>query len=256
MNQFYAFTKKELHESFATYRIYILLAVFVLLGMMGPLMAVLTPAILEMIATTDSGITITMPDPTAVDSWTQFFSSFSQMGSLALLFLFAGVMANEFSRGTLVNLLTKGLRRHTVILSKFFSASLLWAVAIVFSVGVCYLYTAFYFETEAIPYFALVFLAPWIFGLFMIALLIFGGTLFGGFGGSVGIGLGVFFTLVFVNMIPGAERYNPVSLSGGALSLISGTGTAADLLPAILIGVATTILLVVGAIVVFNRKKV
>jgi len=256
MNQFLAFTKKELRESIATFRLYILIAVFVLFGIMGPLMAILAPIILEMVAVEGSGITIIMPDPTAVDAWTQYFSSFAQMGSLALVILFAGIMANEFSRGTLVNLLTKGLKRHTVIISKFFSSALLWTIAIVLSIGVCYMYTAFYFETEAIPNFALVFVAPWLFGLFMISLLIFGGTLFGNFGGSLGVGLGVFFTLVFVNMVPGFERYNPVSLSSSALSLINGTGAAADLFPSILIGIAATIFLIVGAILVFNRKKV
>jgi len=256
MNQFLAFTKKEFREGIATFRIYILLAVFILLGLMGPLLAVLTPALLEMVAAADSGITITMPDPTAIDSWTQFFSNFAQMGSFAIIFLFAGVMANEFSRGTLVNLLTKGLKRHTVILSKFFSSTLLWTVAIIISIGVCYMYTAFYFETEPISYFALVFVAPWVFGLFMISLLIFGGTLFGSFGGSIGIGLGTFFILVFAGMIPGFDRFSPVSLSGGALSLIAGTGTASDLLPAIIVAAVSIVLLIVGAILVFNRKKV
>jgi len=80
--------------------------------------------------------------------------------------------------------------------------------------------------------------------------------LFSSFGGSLGIGLGVFFALVFANMIPGFERYNPVSLSGGALSLIAGAGTASDLLPAILIGIASIIVLLVGAVIVFNKKKV
>jgi len=256
MNQFLAFTKKELRESAATFRIYILLAVFFLFGVMGPLLAVLTPVILEMVAVEGSGITITVPDPTAADSWMQFFSNFSQMGSLAIMFLFAGIMANEFSRGTLVNLLTKGLKRHTVVLSKFFSSALLWTIAIVLSIGVCYMYTAFYFETEVIPHFALVFVAPWLFGLFMISLLIFGGTLTGGFGGSIGIGLGVFFTLVFANMVPGFDRYNPISLSSSPLNLITGAGTASDLLPAILVAAASIILMIVGTIVVFNKKKV
>ena len=255
MNQFFAFTKKEFYESVATFRLYILLVVFVLFGVMGPMLAILTPAIMEMVAAGDSGITIILPDPTAIDSWTQFFGNFSQMGSLALAVIFAGIMSSELSRGTLVNLLSKGLKRHTVILSKFFSAGVLWTLAITFSVGICWLYTAFYFDMADISHTALVFVAPWLFGLFLIALLVFGGTLFGNFGGSLGVGFGTFLTLVFVNMIPGAERYNPVSLAGGALSVMNGTGEAADFIPAILICVATIVMLLVGSISVFNRKK-
>lgn len=255
MNQFIAFMKKELWESIATFRLYIVVAVFIILGLMGPLMAVLTPAILEMLAN-DTGITIILPEPTAVDAWTQFFSGFGQMGTLAVAVIFSGIMANEFSRGTLTNLLTKGLKRHTVILSKFFNAGLLWTVSVLLSFAVCYAYTAFYFETEAIPHVVLVFGAPWLFGLFLIALLVFGGTLFGNFAGSLGTCLGVFFTLVFVNMIPNIGRFNPASLSTGTLAIINGTGKPSDFTPAIIICAVAIIVLISGAIGVFNRKKV
>ena len=256
MNQFIAFTKKELWESVATLRLYILLAVFVLFGVMSPLLAILTPALLEMFADADMGIIITLPEPTAIDSWAQFFSNFSQMGTLAVAIIFSGIMSNEFSRGTLTNLLTKGLKRHTVILSKFFSASILWTASVVVSVLICYAYTAFYFETEAIPYIILVFGAPWLFGLFIISLLMFGGTLFGSFYGSLSIALGTFFALVFVNMIPAANRFNPASLAGGTLSIISGAGEPSDFIPAVLICVIAVIALICGSISVFNRKKV
>jgi len=256
VNQFIAFTKKELWESVATFRLYILLAVFVLLGVMGPLMALLMPAILEMVAAGDSGITIIIPEATAIDAWTQFFSGFAQMGILALAIIFSGIMGSEFSRGTLINLLTKGLKRHTVILSKFFSASVLWTAAIILSIGVAYVYTAFYFETEAIPHIVLVFGAPWLFGLFMISLLIFGGTMFGNFYGSLSVGLGTFFTLLFLNVIPAVERFNPVSLSSGTLSIIMRTAEASDFIPTIIICAVSIVILIMGAIAVFNKKKI
>lgn len=256
MSQFFAFTRKELYESKATFRLYILLAVFVLFGVTGPLLAILTPAILEMVATGDSGITIILPDPTAIDAWSQFFSNFSQMGSLTLAIMFAGLMSNELGRGTLVNLLTKGLKRATVIVSKFVGAGLLWTLAIGLSVGICWLYTAFYFDTADMTHTVFMFIAPWLFGLFLIALLLFGGTLFGNFGGSLGIGLGTFFALVFVNMIPGVEGYNPVSLASGALSVMSGAGSASDLVPATLVCIGGIGVLLAGTIAVFNRKKV
>jgi len=256
MNQFIAFTKKELWESVATFRLYILLAVFALLGVMGPLMALLTPAILESLATGDTGITIILPEPTYVDAWVQFFSGFAQMGTLALAVIFSGIMGSEFSKGTLINLLTKGLKRHTVILSKFFSAGVLWTGAIIISVGVAYVYTAIYFETEPIPHFVLVFGAPWLFGLFMITLLILGGTLFGNLYGSLAVGLGTFFTLLILNIIPAVERFNPVSLSSGTLAIIMGTSEASDFIPAVIVCTISIIVLVIGAIIIFNKKKV
>ena len=258
MKQFIAFTKKEFFESHATYRVYILLVVFAIFGVMGPMMALLTPVIFEMMAAelAAAGMVITPTEPTALDSWTQFFGTFAQMGTLAIAIIFSGIMANELNRGTLVNLLTKGLKRHTVILAKLFSATVLWTIAMVFSVSIAYMYTAFYFETEAMPYFILTFGAPWIFGIFLITLLIFGGTVFGNFYGALAICIGTFFALILVNIVPAAARFNPATLAGGTLGLLTDASTPADIIPAVVVSVISIVCLVLGSIIVFNKKTV
>jgi len=255
MRQFLALTKKEFRESAATFRLYILLAIFLLLGIMGPLMALLTPTLLESLAGGDSGIIISMPEPTATDAWAQFFSGVVEMGMPILAIIFCGIMSNEFSRGTLINLLTKGLKRPTVILAKFFSAGSLWAIALLLAAGICYVYTAFYWDTAPIPHPVLVFGAPWLFGLFMISLLLFGGTLFGNFYGSLFTCLGVVLALMFANFIPNVVRFNPTALTG-TLSLINGTGEPSDFIRPLIICAAAIVALIAGAIAVFNRKTV
>jgi len=255
MRQFVAFVKKEFHESMATFRLYILLAIFLLLGIMGPLMALLTPTILEHLAGGDSGIIITVPDPTAMDAWAQFFSGVVEMGMPILAIIFCGIMSNEFNRGTLVNLLTKGLKRHTVVLAKFISAGILWAVSLLLAAGICYVYTAFYWDTEPMNHVLLTFGAPWLFGLFMISLLTFGGTLFGNFYGSLFTCFGVVLALMLVNIIPDAARYNPTALTG-TLSLINGTGEPSDFIRPLIVCGAAIVALIVGSIAVFNRKTV
>jgi ABC-2 type transport system permease protein len=176
MNQFIAFTKKEFYESVATFRLYILFAVFLVLGMLSPLMAKLTPEILEMLGDMGTGIAIQMPEPTMMDAWGQFFKKLSQIGMLALVIVFGGLMSNELSKGSLTNLLTKGLNRHTVIFSKFFSASVLWICSYLLCFGVCYAYTAYFWEIGTMGHALLAFAAPWLFGEFMLALLIFSGS--------------------------------------------------------------------------------
>jgi len=255
VKQFIAFTKKELYESTATFRLYILIAVFILLGVMGPLMALLTPTILEGLAGGDSGIIIILPEPTAMDSWAQFFSGAVEMGMPILTIIFCGIMSNEFSKGTLINLLTKGLKRHTIILSKFTSAGFLWTIAFLLSVATCYLYTAIYWEAEAINHIFLVFGAPWLFGLFLIAILIFGGILFGNFYGSLFSSIGVAFVLMIANNIPGFSRFNPITVTG-TISLIRGTSKPSDFIPAVIVCGILIIMLIIGSIAVFNRKKI
>ena len=256
MRQLIAFTKKELYESHANFKAYILLAVFFFFGLFGPLMAMLTPWILEMIAAADSGIVITLPDPTGLDAWMQFFSNFSQMGMLALVILFAGTTAHELGRGTLVNLLCKGLKRRTVVFAKFLSAGALWTVAIAVSVLVCFVYTAFFFADAPTAGLGFAFLMPWLFGLFMIALLIFGGTLFGNFGGSLGFGLGTFFLLLLLDMLPHVDRFNPIGLATAALGILSGAAGGADFAWTIAVCVISILGLLLGTVFVFDRKKI
>ncbi|MCL2545730.1 MAG: ABC transporter permease [Oscillospiraceae bacterium] len=255
MRQFIAMTKKEFFESTATFRLYILLAAFLIFGMMSPLIAHLMPTILES-AMADTGITMTLPEPSAMDAWTQFFSNIGQLGMLALVIVFCGIMSNELSRGTLTNLLTKGLKRRTVILAKFLSASLLWTVSYALSLAVCIGYTAYFWEIGAMPHATLAFAGLWLFGILMLALLLFGGTLFGNLYGSLFSCLGAVIVLNLIGIVPSVARYNPVSLAGSTLSLLSGESRPSEFIPAFLICIGLIVVLVAGAVFVFNRKKV
>ena len=256
MRQFIAFTKKEWRESVATYRIFILLAVFLIFGMMSPLIAKLTPEIMKTLGETNPGIVIKVPEPTALDSWGQFFKNVGQMGILVVIIVFSGIMANELTKGTLINLLTKGLSRKIVILSKFLTASVLWLFAYLVCLGVCFGYTAYYWDLGEIPHAFLVFVSPWLFGEWMIALVIFGGTLFGNIYGSLLSCFTVIVVLSMIGILPKASKYNPLSLSGGTLSILSGTGKPEDFIPALIICLVLIFLTLLLSIVVFDTKRI
>jgi len=254
MKAFIAFTKKEFTESLRTYRLIVLMAVFLLLGIMSPLAAKMMPDILKGLA--DTGITITLPEPSAMDSWEQFFKNVGQMGMLALIITFCGIMANEFSRGTLINLLTKGMKRYTVILSKFLWASVLWAASYLLCLAVCYAYTVFYWPDSTLNHVFWAFFAPWLFGEFLIALLIFGGVLFKNFYGSLLSCGGVIIALNLVNILPKARKYNPVILAGDTLNLLNAQKDVADFIPAVVICGAAVMVLIAASVGVFNKKQV
>lgn len=256
MNQFIAFTKKEFHESAATFRLYILLAVFLVLGMTSPLIAKLTPELLKTLGDTGSGIVIQMPEPVMTDAWAQFFKNVGQIGMLVLVIVFGGVMSNELSKGTLTNLLTKGLKRRTVIFSKFLSATALWTFSYLLCFGVCYAYTAYFWEIGAMKHALLAFAALWLFGELMLALLIFGGTLFGNIYGSLLSCLGLVMVLNILSIVPKTAAYNPITLSGGTLVLLSGDAKPGDFIPAMIVCATLIIALIAGAIAVFDKKIV
>ena len=78
MNGYLAFMKKEWMEQIRTFKLFILFVVFFIFGMLSPLTAKLMPELLSQIPI--EGMTIILPEPSAIDSYTQFFKNCSQMG--------------------------------------------------------------------------------------------------------------------------------------------------------------------------------
>ena len=73
MNGYLAFMKKEWMEQIRTYKLFILLVVFFIFGMLSPLTAKLMPELLSQFPI--EVMTIILPEPSAIDSYTQFFKN-------------------------------------------------------------------------------------------------------------------------------------------------------------------------------------
>ncbi len=97
--------------------------------MMNPLTAKITPQLVENFM--PEGMIVNLGEPTALDSWMQFYKNVPQLGLVVLVILFSGMMSQEYSKGTLINMLTKGLARRSVILSKLTVALVMWTAAYV-----------------------------------------------------------------------------------------------------------------------------
>ncbi|MFM2490283.1 ABC transporter permease subunit [Enterococcus avium] len=126
MKNLYFFTKKELFECWRTSRFLILVIIFLIFGLMNPLLAKLTPEIVKM--TIGDALASTIPKPTSIDSWTQFFKNLTQIGMIVLALMFSGTVNNEINKGTLINLVTKGLRRWVIIVGKMISLFFQWSI--------------------------------------------------------------------------------------------------------------------------------
>ena len=176
MKAYFAFTQKELLESLRTYKLLIMIIVFMFFGMLGPLTAKLTPQILESLM--PAGMQVTMGEPTAFDSWAQFFKNVSQMGFIVVAILFSGIMANEFNRGTLIHPLTKGLPRSTVIFSKFTVASMIWTISYLISFGLSYGYTKYFWDSDGVLNLPFAIFCLWLFGIMFLAVILLGGVIF------------------------------------------------------------------------------
>lgn len=253
MRGFAAFTKKEFLEQLRTFKGFILLAVFFLFGMMSPLTAKLMPEIFKNMDI--EGMTIAIPEPTVIDAYSQFFKNMSQMGVLVLLLVFGGMLSNELMRGTLVNMLAKGLRRYTVILSKFTAATALWSVGYLLAIVTTYGYTVYLFPGAGVPNLAFSLFCLWIFGCFLLSLILLSSTLAeGNFGGLILSGAALVLMLM-LNILPKAEEYNPITLASKNVALLSGEQEVSGLLPAVGITVLMTVVCLVIAMLLFRKKR-
>lgn len=254
MTHFIAFLKKEILESIRTYKLFIMLTVFVLFGVMNPLAAKLTPLIIETLI--PDGSLIPIPEPIALDSWAQFFKNINQMGLLVTIIIFSGILVTEFSKGTLINILTKGLSRKAVILSKYVSMILIWIVSIIASFIVTWAYTVYMFPAGEVNNLFFSVFCLWLYGSFLLSLLVFSSTLTNtNYGSLIIVGITVVICML-LNIIPNFQKYNPISLSTKNMELLTAALSPNYLYNAIGITVIIIVVLTISSILIFNKKEI
>jgi len=253
MKGYLAFLKKEIYEYTKTYKLFIMLMVFAVFGITNPLIAKLLPEILGILIT--DGIIITLPEPTAYDAWTQFFKNATQMGLLVMVILFSSVLSSELLKGTLINLLTKGLARTAVILSKYTCMVLVWTMSIVLCFGLTYGYTLYFFPKDETSNLLFSVFCLWFFGLFLLAALLFSATLTRSSYGCLLITGAVVVICMILNIIPTVHRYNPISLITDNMGLIMNSVEVSSLYSTIMISCLLSLIFVFLSVVIFRKKQ-
>ena len=254
MTHYIAFLKKEILESIRTYKLFIMLIVFVLFGVMNPLAAKLTPHIIKTLI--PDGNSIPIPEATALDSWAQFFKNITQMGLIVTTLVFSGILVTELSKGTLINMLTKGLSRKAVILSKFTSMILIWTLSVTVSFIITWVYTVYLFPGDGTNNLLFSVFCLWLFGSFLLSLLMFSSTVTNtNYGSLIIVGVTVVIGML-LNIIPSFQKYNPISLSTRNMELLTNTLNPSSLYNAIGVTIIIIVALVTLSILVFRKKQI
>ena len=254
MRIFLSLLKKEAIEGARTKKIISTFILFLFIGLISPLTAKLTPMILQSIAT--GNIDINVAPPSEIDSWTQFFKNISQIGMFGLAIILSTQMANEFQKGTLINLLSKGLPRYQVVLSKIFYNFILWFIAYFCSFILTYFYTKYFFGISfPVRNILMAALLPFIFGLFLISLEILVGVISGSVIGTLILTtVGIVIQLI-LSIRDEIVKYMPIALIGKPVNLIKGIGYDDYYVP-IIAGSILLILCIVISIAVINKKQI
>ena len=254
MKSLLAFIKKECMEQLRSGRLWITLALFVLLGIMNPAVAKLTPWLFEVMADSlaESGMIVTDITVSAMDSWVQFFKNMP-IGLIAFVLLQGTIFTKEYSSGTLVLSLTKGLERYKVVISKAGVLFAIWTVGYWLCFGITYLYNSYFWDNNVAQNLILSVVCWWLFGVFVISLM----TLFSTISNSntgVLIGTGAIVLVAYiVGLLPKANKYLPTLLTDGN-SLIYGMAQSKEYTAAIIVTAIVTIICFAVSIPIFNKK--
>lgn len=253
MSPWLGFLKKEWTESVKSYKLLLTLLIFSVLGIMNPFTAKITPMLMENFM--PEGTVLNLPDPTALDSWLQFYKNFPQMGLFIFILLFSTMMSKELEKGTLVILLTKGLRRSTVITTKFVMGIIYWTLAFLLTFIITYSYTAFYWDQSILEHLFLAAGCVYVFGILLFTITLWGNTYFASAYGGLLVTVMSVIALFIIAIFPDSATWNPLQLLSAPPEMIIGEMAPREMLTPFLVTMGIIFFFLIGTILHFNKKR-
>ena len=256
MRSLIAFIKKEWMEQVRSGRLIILAIIFVLLGIMNPAVAKLTPWLMELVSESmaEMGMTITEVQVDAMDSWTQFYKNIPT-GLIAFMLMQSSLFTKEYQSGTLVLTLTKGLERYKVVLAKTAVLLGLWSVYYWMCYGITYCYNDIYWENSIASHLGFAAMCWWLVGILVITFMVLFSALMDSNTAVLTCTGGAFLAVYLLGLLPKVKEYTPAMLMSSS-ALLTG-GVEVDIYyKAIMIAIVMSIASVALSIPVMNKRKV
>lgn len=251
MNAYLAFTKKEALECIRTYKFMILLIVFFVLGFMNPITAKYTPVLIKSMM---PEIDMNLSEPTVLDSWMQFFKNVSQMGIVIFLLMFSGILSHEFTKGTLINMVSKGLKRRTILLSKTSFLIIMWTLCYGSAAMITLCYGLLFWSQWNLPNLFFSVFCVWLFGVLLCTLLLLGSVITRSSAGGLLMAGGVFLVLMLISMIPDFT-WNPILLTTNNMALIQESVSVGSMIPSILVCISLITVSIAFSIQLIKKKQ-
>jgi ABC-2 type transport system permease protein len=251
---FTAFLKKEVTEAYKTPKGIIIGIIFLFFGILSPLTAKYMNEIIAL-AGQQQGMDIKLPPSTYLQSYEQFFKNIYFMMTVVTILVFAGMVSEEKSRGTIVLVLTKCLSRQAFILGKLISAVLIFSVSYIVATGVCVFYTALMFPEYMNSGIIYALLLYWLFGCMMITLTLLVSILSKSMTVAAVSGFASYALISTISAIPYIGKYTPGSLQSLSWELAHNTKTPADALIPALITFAAGVVAIAAGLAIFRKQE-
>lgn len=241
MNGFASLIRKDLLEQWRTFRLPAMGLVFLVFGLMSPLLAKYTAELIEQFA---GNVEINVPIPTSKDAIDQIIKNLGQTGPIAAILLGMGVIAAEKQRGTAALILTKPVTRSAFIVSKFLALMATLATGVLLGCVAGYVYTAILFEPPPVGGYTFFTLLILLSITVYAAITFLGSTVLNSSLAAAGVGLAALVITVAMAALPGIGGFMPVGLYAPARDIALGGPSENVLMPVIInlivVGLALT----------------
>jgi ABC-2 type transport system permease protein len=221
-----------------------LLAIFLLAGFAGPLLARYLPDLVK--SQTSENLTIIVGPARPVDGISMFASNADQLGLLVAVIVAAGVLAFDAKPGLAAFYRTRVRPVDRVVLPRFTMTST--AVSVAYVLGAL---AAWYETTVLIGHLdpgrlllGIVFTVVYLW--FAVAVVVLASSLARSVVAAAALAVGILLALPILGAIPDAKPWLPSTLLGAQVSM-AGTGPATDFVRAMVVAIAATgVLMLVG----------
>jgi ABC-2 type transport system permease protein len=255
MNQTLIFFKKECTELKRSGKLMILGILFLFFGVMNPAIAKLTPWLFETLKDNmkAQGIQVIPIKVTALTSWEQFYKNMP-LTLIVIAAIFSGILIQEYQKGTLINMLTKGLGRSQVIAAKFLLVCLTWTGCYWMSYGITYGYNSYFWDASIVSHAFLGALGIYVLGIWLLSLIMLASVIGKSIPSVLLMTGGAYGVCYLLSIVPKIQKYLPTSLMGGG-ELVKGALEVNDFLPAFWVVIPFIVLNYIVAVVLFRKKQ-
>jgi ABC-2 type transport system permease protein len=249
-----AFLAKEWRESWRSGRLFLLSALFLVLGISTPLMLKFLPQMLPVEWQTLLGSLLPSGPVAAVDS---LFKNLAQVGVLVLILVAMGAIAEERARGQLELVLSKPVSVAGIVLAKFAVHAFAFFLATLCAFLPFFAYLRILYP-PGVAFLPLLVGAGFFvaYGLLVIAFTLFCSALFASQVGAALLSGGFFLALSFLPNLGGDfARLSPAGLLAAARNLALGAGRPGDGLLGVGIAVGGVVLCLCLAVVAMRNHE-
>ena len=251
--------KKEFKELFKTKTFLILPIVIISFSAISPLLAYFIQDILKAILPPEQiePIIDSLPTQSIRDAYTQLLSNLNQIGYLVLLFFATSIFISDKTKGRLLLILAKPIKRSDILISKFLNILIQYILALLIGSAFFIFYTyALFDEFDVLLYLSVISL-HFLYGLFLIAIAMFASTVTKSYMASILISVLTFMGLGIFNFIDHNLLYIiPNSLNKLQLNVISGTYESIQIIISLVSVLAMISILVTSSVVIFKHQEI